>query len=278
MDSITGDQLLPVLQKYVQEVEKELDTRWESWSIDLSQAEKHEVIGALLARMVTLATELAVSPQIWNEHIAPVLLRTMVDAYITLAWIFNDPLERSRKFLLYGLGQAKLSNEHRKAQLQADGIDPQNDPVVKATEGWINSQRYLFLTEVNLGNWAGIDTRKMAEEAGCIDLYNYVYTPFSAATHNMWHHIGRYNLKGCLNPLHGLHYVPVDYQLPSHTSYLRLAAKYTDKAFRLFNEKTGIKPMSPTSYEILLAELKTIEKPEEWTQSSESIPLKKNRN
>ena len=48
----------------------------------------------------------------------------MVDAYITLAWIFDDPLERSRKFLLYGLGQAKLSNEHRKAQLQADGIDP----------------------------------------------------------------------------------------------------------------------------------------------------------
>lgn len=275
MDSITGDQLLPVLQKYVQEVEKELDTRWESWSIDLSHAEKYEVIGALLARMVTLATELAVSPQIWNEHIAPVLLRTMVDAYITLAWIFNDPLERSRKFLLYGLGQAKLSNEHRKAQLLADGIDPQNDPVVKATEGWINSQRYLFLTEVNLGNWAGINTRKMAEEAGCIDLYNYVYTSFSAATHNMWHHIGRYNLKACLNPLHGLHYVPVDYQLPSHITYLRLAAKYTDKAFKLFNEKTGIKPMSPTSYEILLAELKTIEKPEEWTQSSESIPFEK---
>ena len=73
MDSITGDQLLPVLQIYVQEVEKELDTRWESWSIDLSQAEKHEVIGALLARMVPV-TELAVSPQIWNEHIAPVLL------------------------------------------------------------------------------------------------------------------------------------------------------------------------------------------------------------
>ena len=107
---LTVDQLLPILQKYVQEVEKELNTRWESWSIDLSQAEKHEVIGALLARIVTLATELAVSTQIWNEHIAPVLLRTMVDAYITLAWIFNDPLERSRKFLSYGLGQAKLSN------------------------------------------------------------------------------------------------------------------------------------------------------------------------
>jgi len=265
MDDIAKDQLLPILQRYVQEVEDELETRWESWKLDLSVAEMHEVIGALLARIVTLATELAVSPQIWNEHIAPVILRSMVDGYITLAWIFLEPLVRSRRFLLYGLGQAKLSIEHRKLQLQNDGIDYQNDPVVMATEKWINGQRYTFLTEVNLGNWAGMDTRKMAEEAGCIDLYNYVYTPFSAATHNMWHHIGRYNLKGCLNPLHGLHYIPIDYQLPISSFYLRLAAKYADKAFQLFNEKTGIEPKSPTSYQVLLEGLETIEVHDELT-------------
>ncbi len=263
MDKIPNDQLLPILQKYVQEVDNELETRWDSWSIDLSQPEKHEVIGALLARMVTLATELAVSPQIWNEHIAPVLLRTMVDGYITLAWIFDDPVERSRRFLLFGLGQEKKSLEHRKEQLQRDGIDPQVDPIVKATEDWINRQRYVFLTEVNLGNWAGIDTRTMAREAGCIDLYDYVYSPFSAATHNMWHHIGRYNLKLCQNPLHGIHYAPADYQLSSDISYLVLAAKYTDKAFHLFNKKTGITPMSPTAFEILIDELNSIVSSEE---------------
>ena len=115
----------------------------------LMTSEMNEAIGALLARMVTLATEIATSPQTWNEHIAPVLLRSMVDAYITLAWIFNDPLDRSRKFILYGLGQAKLGMEHRKVQLEADGIDPNNDLIIKATESWINSQRYTFLTEID---------------------------------------------------------------------------------------------------------------------------------
>jgi hypothetical protein len=52
-----------------------------------------------------------------------------------------------------------------------------------------------------------------------------------------------------------------------------LAAKYTDKAFRLFNEKTGVKPMSPTFYDLLPDELKTIEKFEELSQPSESNPL-----
>lgn len=256
MEKITSAQLLPILKNYIISVEDELNTIWESWTLDLKQTEKHEVIGALLARMVSLTTELALAPQIWNEHIAPIVLRTMVDAYINLAWILIDPLDRSRKFIYYGLGQAKLTNEHRISQLKNDGLDPEKDPVVIGTEKWINWQRYSFLTEVNLGNWSGLDTRTMAEEAECIDLYNFVYSPFSAATHNMWHHIGRYNLKNCVNPLHGLHKVPVDYQLTNHTFYFRLAAKYTDKAFRLFNAKTGVEPSLPTSYEILFGELR----------------------
>jgi hypothetical protein len=39
---------------------------------------------------------------------APIILRAMVDLYITLSWIFKDPLERSKKYIAYGLGQEKL--------------------------------------------------------------------------------------------------------------------------------------------------------------------------
>jgi hypothetical protein len=260
MDNLTREQILDLIGEYVGAIELELSSRWERWPLDLSKAEMFETIGALMARMVSLATELAVAPQIWNEHIAPIILRSMADAYINLAWIFNEPVERSRKFILYGLGQAKLEIEHRKAQLQVGGINPEDDPVVKRTEWWINTQHYTFLTEVNLGNWAGIDTRKMAEEAGCIDFYNYVYSPFSAATHNSWQHISRYNLLLCSNPLHGLHYVPSDPDLGSHISYFQLAAKYANKAFRLFDEKTGVKSDAPSSYKILLDFLREFEK------------------
>ena len=32
-----------------------------------------------------------------NGHIAPLILRCMTDAHITLAWILNDPQERAKK-------------------------------------------------------------------------------------------------------------------------------------------------------------------------------------
>jgi hypothetical protein len=167
------------------------------WPLDLGERESHEVAGALLARQVTLAMQLASCPEIWNGHIAPILLRAMADVYITLAWVLKDPVDRSRKFIHYGLGQEKLQLEHRRAELDAREPLEGEQEYLESIESWINSQRWTFLTEVNLGSWSGVSTRAMAEEAGCLDFYNYVYTPFSACAHSMWHHIAHYNLKQC---------------------------------------------------------------------------------
>src|SRR6266542_3584732 len=142
------DDVQSIVDNYVQMVQAELSERWNLWSIDLVNA-----------------------PTIWNGHIAPLILRTMTDTYITLAWIFCDPLDRAQKFILHGLGQEKLQIEHRKADLESRGINAEEDLLVQAKEAWLNSQRYSFLTEVNIGSWSGIDTRKMAQEAGCIELY-----------------------------------------------------------------------------------------------------------
>jgi len=159
-----------IIRNYVQMVEKELSQRWENWALDFSEQEKYEVIGGLLARQVSLATELAMSPSIWNENIAPLILRSMVDNFINIAWIFGDALEKSRKYILYGLGQEKLQLEHLKVQIKNAGQNPDEVEEVKVREKWINSQRYTFLTEVTIGSWSGIDTRKMAEEANCLDV------------------------------------------------------------------------------------------------------------
>ena len=233
--------LVSISEKYIQMVRKELVDRWDKWALDLVEREMYEVIGGLLARQVTLATQLAYAPSIWNGHVAPIILRTMIDTYISLAWIFDDPLDRTQKYILYGLGQEKLNIEHRKAALAADGHDPEEDPLVKATEEWINSQRYTFLTEVNIVSWSGKSTREMADEAGCLDLYRYAYTPFSAATHSMWAQVSKFNLVTCPNPLHGYHKIPID--PPTNyidPDYMYRAAKYVDKSFQLFDRKTGI--------------------------------------
>ena len=247
-----------IVSNYIKTVRNELYERWKKWPLDLSHSEVHEVIGALLARQVTLAIQLAQAPAIWNGHIAPLILRTMTDVYISLAWIFVDTLDRARKFILHGLGQEKLEIEHRKVQLEANGKDAKSDPVIKFKEEWLNSQRFEFLTEVNIGGWSGIDTRKMAEEAGCIDLYRYAYTPFSAATHNMWQHVSKYNLEICPNPLHRFHKIPIDPSLDIDPDYLYRAAKYVAETFQLFDEKTGIEYSGPSALKLLVESFEKI--------------------
>jgi len=245
------EEIEQIVSTYVQAVRLELHERWETWTLDLAKRELYEVIGALLARQVTMAIQLAEAPSIWNGHIAPLILRSMTDNYINLAWIFGDPLERARKFILHGLGQEKLHIEHFKAKLKADGKDAEKDSIVQQREEWLNTQRYTFLTEVNVGSWSGMDARKMAEEADCVDLYNFAYAPFSAATHNMWHHVAKYNLAPCPNPLHRYHRIPIVRSESSDIDYVYRAAKYVQKAFTLFDQKTGVQTSSASAFDNL---------------------------
>jgi hypothetical protein len=244
---------------YTKMVRAELTARWSKWRLDLSQPEVHEVVGSLLARQVTLATQLARAPSTWNHHTAPIILRSMTDVHITLAWILRDALDRSRKFILYGLGQQKLILEHLKARLSSEGGDPQSDPLVKATEAWLASQRFPFLTEVNVGSWSGLTVREMAEEADCLDLYRHAYLPFSAATHSTWHHTSRLNLQLCENPLHRYHGIPVDPELEIDPDYLYRAAGYVEKSFRLFDDALAVRPECPSALKTLVDSLNAFE-------------------
>mgnify|MGYP001191852851 CR=1 FL=1 len=240
-----------IIVNYIAVVREELAARWKAWPIDLSKPEVNEVVGALLARQVTLATQLASSPGVWNDHTAPIVLRSMADVHIALAWILKDPLARSRQFILYGLGQAKLMLEHRKAQLAEDGKVVDDDPAVQASEAWINTQRFTFLTEVDVGSWSELTVREMAKEAGCLDFYRYSYTPFSGAVHSMWQHVSRFNLQMCKNPLHRYHKTPIDPNLDPDPHYLYLAAKYAQKSFNLFDKTFSVRPEGPSAFDVL---------------------------
>lgn len=248
---ISEEEFFEAVDNYIHSIRKELHARWDKRKFDPAQAEIHEVVGALMARQVTLATQLAGTPAIWNGHVAPVLLRTMVDVYITLAWILREPLDRSRKFTLYGLGQEKLYLEHLKVSLTETGEDPENHPVTQILESWINSQRFTFLTDVNVGSWSGLNTRTMAQEADCMDLYRYAYSPFSSSTHSTWNHIAKYNLQPCHNPLHRHHMVPVDSDDPIDPDYLYRAAKYMNKTFVLFDNTFEVTLGKPSAFKTL---------------------------
>ena len=194
---------------------------------------------ALLARQATLAIEFASAPQLWNYHSAPLFLRAMTDVHITLSWILLDQKTRSRQYIDHGLGQAVLELEHRKKELEsaADDFKDRMKEFIRAKEAWINGQRWNFLVEVNVGAWSGKTSREMAEEAGILDFYNYVYTPFSQCAHSTWYHVGQFNSGPSESPLSRQLWMPRIFESAGDVWTLRLAAKYLDKSFNIFDEK-----------------------------------------
>jgi len=248
---MSNDRFWEEISNCAEQSRKELHARWAAWKLDPAKLEVHEALGGLMARQVTLFTQMASNPGIWNGHVAPLLLRSMVDTYITFAWTFQDKESRSRLFIYHGLGQEKLHLEHFKAALSESGEEVDDHPFVEAITNWIDSQRWTFLTDVNLGSWSGKSTRAMAEEANCMDIYNHAYHPFSAAVHGMWNHVAKYNLIYCNNPLHKGHRIPVDNDLGIDPDFLYRSAKYLQKTFSTFDENTGVLTDEPKTLELL---------------------------
>lgn len=251
------EELPEVVSKYRDVVCDGLDERWKSIASELYEPEPHEVIGSLLARQATLTIQLAGAPQIWNGHIAPLILRCMADAQITLAWILKDPIERAKRYVLYGLGQEKLYIEHLKMG-KISGEESEVDQIIQTRENWLNDQRHDALTEVDVGSWSGMNTRDMAEESGCKSLYNYAYLPFSGVVHNMWQHIAVYNLKQCRNPLHKFHKVPTIAEVPPHPDFVYMSSKYVSLSFKAVDEKFALSCKAPYPVDWLFNELKKL--------------------
>ena len=232
------NEVMEVMQSYCNVVEQGMNERWEKLPVEIYDSETYETIGGLMARQASLTIELAMSPSTWTGHIAPLILRCMTDAHITLAWILCEPTERAKKYILYGLGQEKLQIEHLKAD--ADKDDEQVQKMIEFKESWLNGQRRDFMTEVNVGNWAGLNTRQMAIESGCEGLYKFAYTPFSGVAHNMWYHVSIYNLKPCVNPLHKYHKVPTILKVPIEPDFVYRSAKYIDRSYEAIDQKYNL--------------------------------------
>lgn len=242
-----------VALNYVDNINIQLSKRWNNWEKDLIRKNIFEVIGGILARQVSLSSQIAKNPGIWNEDVAPIILRCMADNHINLCWILSSPEKNSEDFILHGLGQLKLQLEHRKVNVQPH--DEESLKMLEQEEDFINAQKYTFLTDVNLGSWSGMNTRKMAEESGELDFYNYVYQPFSNCTHSTWAHISKYNTEASSSPFHKLLRLPrvIDYNPSIH--YIHLAGKYLDKSFKKFDLKYNVVEEDDSAYVILLEDL-----------------------
>lgn len=228
-----GSELSDFIESYHTFIKDSFDELWSLVVIDPNESEAYSVIGCLLSRQVTLSIELIGAPTVWTADSAPLFLRSMTDLYITFSWILLDLTDRAKKFILHGLGEEKLVIEHYKAEINdMEETDKDIENLIKYKEAWLNSQKRDFLVEVNLGHWAHLDTRKMAEESDCKSLYKFPFKEFSHSVHNMWPHISRINGKYCENPLHKYHIIPTIHEPIFDIDYAYRACKYVDKTFR----------------------------------------------
>lgn len=258
---ISHKKFLQIMSNYCNVAKQGLLVRWRLLSLDLSKVEFFEVVGGLFARQVNLTIQLAQNPGIWNPHIATLIFRAHIDAYITLAWILEDDhIKRSQDYVLYGLGQEKLQIEHLKAYVENE-VSPEEKEVIarfiRSRTDWLNNQLFDFLTPVDVGSWSGKSIREMASEARCIDIYNFAYSPFSNSTHSTWPHIARYDLRECQNLIHKKHRIPlVKDKFDINFEDLILSAKYVQKACCLVDEKLKLYCRVPLPRDYLLKQLR----------------------
>jgi hypothetical protein len=133
------------------------------------------------------------------------LLRTIVECRITLAYLIhkNDHALWG-KFRRYSTGQAKL------ALLKiSEAANPPHSISTATLERIANEDIWEEFVDINLGNWAGADLRKMADESGTKEIYDAHYGWGSSYSHGQWAALRDTSLTTCLNPLHRLHRAPL---------------------------------------------------------------------
>lgn len=178
---------------------------------------RNEVLDGLLMRQVNLATNAAISPGLWTADTAGIILRCMTEAQITLEWFNqNGSIDDYKDFIDYGLGQNKLLLEHQRRML--DGMEPDDKEAIEdgfdRMEQSLEAQRYTYLLPVDVGHWADKNTRELATEANCKDLYDLRFQQHNPAVHGSWDFLYENNLVECHNPLHQYHRIPQFQPLP----------------------------------------------------------------
>lgn len=179
---------------------------------DLYAPDRWEVLSGITARALRSVHSAIVSPARWTlEHLAPDL-RALSEALIVFRWLEHkrDPALFTR-FKDFGRGHLKLLKLHWDdyAESFGDEVPAEVQAQLDELTRLVNQDIDEDFQNVDLsGNFAGIDTRKMASEVAMENDYRLVFAPSSAGAHGEWSHLDRYALERCVNPTHRFHRVP----------------------------------------------------------------------
>jgi len=178
--------------------------------------------------MLCLTIEMAHSPSS-NYASGRIVLRTVVENLITLRYLGkkDDPAIWSQ-YRNYGSGQTALAFlKNSFSNDPAASIDLDRLEILANEDAWMESK------DIEIGAWAKLNLRKMAELSDTKDLYDSHYDWTSGFVHGHWGAVRDATFTTCMNPLHRLHRVPMP--LASMPSVVEDCCKLCNRALDEIN-------------------------------------------
>lgn len=177
---------------------------------DLYDPDKHEVLTGLVFRQIEFVRAMIYSPALWNIDTAAGTTRGLIETRIILKWMMIQDLGIFSRFKEYGRGKLKLYKLHME-ELR-DSLDEPSEALnaqIDRLQELVNGDVWEEFQIISIaGNFASVDTRKMADQVGLLEDYRLIFSPASAAVHGEWGPISQHTLTRCRNPLHRGHRIP----------------------------------------------------------------------
>jgi len=178
--------------------------------------EPNAALLGLASRLFSLLYAFLERPSAWVPTTAGYFVRPLVDTRILVGWLITrDDPEIYAAYREHGLGRLKLLREHIKADL-GDDLDDEAKAMLGYIDRRVSLERDEWFQPVNLGSFADINPRQMAEEADLKREYDITYAPLSSSNHGEWPTVREDDTALCQEPLHGNHRLGA-FAPPPHT-------------------------------------------------------------
>ncbi|VXC35201.1 conserved hypothetical protein [Arthrobacter sp. 8AJ] len=177
---------------------------------DLYDPDKHEVLTGLVFRQIEFVRAMIDSPALWHIDSAAGTTRGLIETRIVFKWMIRQDRDIFSRFKDYGRGKLKLYKLH--AEELRDSLDEPSEALnaqIDRLQELVNGDVWEEFQHISIaGNFASVDTRRMADQVGLLEDYRLIFSPASAAVHGEWGPISQHTLTRCLNPLHRGHRIP----------------------------------------------------------------------
>ena len=193
----------PTTRQEISDLIENLEGHWNKTHSTTAVDAKHDAVFGMTFYALRILTEM-MAFGVSNGILSRLGLRTLLELRINLKHLIDaNDTELWGKWRQYGAGQAKLSS----LKLE-DSEEPPRYVDKETIESIASEDLWEELLNIDIGNWANKDLRKLSEQAQLKDTYDQYYPWTSAYSHGAWGAIRETSFQKCGNPLHRMHRYP----------------------------------------------------------------------